>query len=93
MGDRYFIATRKHGFVGNAVVFWRPNGAGYTCSVDDAGEYDEATAIGVVSRAPAGECRMLPVESVRRLSRAYFDDQDMHQVGGWYDDKRVGAKQ
>lgn len=35
---RYFIADTRHG-VGDNVLWWRPNGGGYTTSLDDAGVY------------------------------------------------------
>ncbi len=80
---RYFIATRKHGFVGNDVLFWRPESAGYTTNLDDAGRYDEAEATKIVNDAPAGECRMLPVDDVTPRARRVLDGQDMHRLGGW----------
>ncbi len=81
---RYFIATRKHGFVGNAVVFWCSDSKGYTTNLNDAGEYDEASARAIVEPAPPGECRMLPVDEVWKLSRPYFDGQDMWpHFDGW----------
>lgn len=80
---RYFIATRKHGFVGNAVIFWCPDSKGYTVNLEDAGEYEEAEARDIVSDATSGECRMLLVGDVRKLSRTYFDAQDMPKIGGW----------
>lgn len=83
-GSRYFIATRKHGFVGNDVLFWRPEAKGYTTNLDDAGKYSEAEATKIVRGAPPGECRMLPVDDVIRLTRRVFDGQDMHpHFGGW----------
>ena len=80
---RYLIATRKHGFVGNCVVFWRPESKGYTCTLDDAGVYGEVQAAEIIKGAPPGECRMLPADEVMALARRTFDGQDMHHFGGW----------
>lgn len=35
--SRYYIRTR--GYIGNGLVWWRPNGAGYTSDIDQAGVY------------------------------------------------------
>jgi len=36
-GDYYIQDSRS--YVGNCMSFWRPNGAGYACSLDDIGIY------------------------------------------------------
>ena len=40
--DHYILDTRQ--VVGNCALFWRPNGNGYTCELDDAGLYTRAEA-------------------------------------------------
>lgn len=35
--DAYYYIQDKRSYVGNAVSFWRENGAGYTCEFEEAG--------------------------------------------------------
>jgi hypothetical protein len=42
MSKFYILDARS--IVGNCALFWRPDGAGYTTQLDDAGLYDEADA-------------------------------------------------
>lgn len=43
VAPRYYIQDTRS-FVGNAVVWWRPEGKGYTCHLDDAGLFSEEEA-------------------------------------------------
>jgi len=41
-GKFYILDVRS--IVGNCALWWRPNGHGYTCDLNDAGLYDEEEA-------------------------------------------------
>jgi hypothetical protein len=43
MADQYYILDART-MVGNCALWWRPEGAGYTCNLDDAGRYTLAEA-------------------------------------------------
>jgi hypothetical protein len=73
----YFIQdSREH--VGNNVLWWRPNGAGYTCDIDDAGQYD-----GVAVRGLRDTDIPWPVDFVLARVARYVDRQRL----------RAGAEQ
>ena len=38
--DHYILDTRQ--VVGNCCLWWRPDGKGYTCNLDDAGLYPQS---------------------------------------------------
>ena len=41
--DGYYIRDKRQ-VVGNCALWWRANGAGYCCDIDDAGVYSEKEA-------------------------------------------------
>ncbi len=41
---RYYIQDTRS-YLGDAVMWWRPNGEGYTSDIDAAGEYEEEHAM------------------------------------------------
>jgi len=43
--SRYYILDSRQ-VVGNCVMWWRPDGAGYTCDLADAGLYEEGDTRG-----------------------------------------------
>ncbi len=53
--DRYCVWTKTH-YTGNAMIFWRDGGSGYTCFLDEAW---------VMPKSKADEiCRMRPDEDI-----------------------------
>lgn len=53
---KYYIQHK--GYVGYHLMFWRPNGGGYTCDIDDAWVLTKKQAKGI--------CRMRPSEDFPR---------------------------
>jgi len=41
MSEQFFYLQDKRGFVGNAVLWWRKGGHGYTCDLTDAQVFAE----------------------------------------------------
>ena len=37
---KYYLQRHASGYVGNCLLWWRKNGCGYTCNLDDAQEFD-----------------------------------------------------
>jgi hypothetical protein len=44
MSEELFYILDTRTIVGNCALWWRPNGEGYTCNLDDAGIWTAATA-------------------------------------------------
>ena len=59
---RYYIQDTRS-YLGDAVMWWRPNGEGYTSDIDDAGEYEEAEAVRIC-RSRSTE-KAIPVDVAR----------------------------
>jgi hypothetical protein len=70
---KFYIQDRRS-FVGNSVVWWRPNGKGYTVDLRDAGVYDEDEIKGLRSTD-------IPwlVEEINRLVQHHIDMQDLRK--------------
>lgn len=68
---KYFVQDTR-GYVGNSVVWWRPNGRGYTVDIRDAGIYDDDEVRGMRDTDVAW-----PVEDVLRLVQHHVDVQDL----------------
>lgn len=56
-----FYLLKLDANVGNCALFWRPDGQGYTCDLDQAGLYDEADAA-------AGHSVAVPTNTTNRLA-------------------------
>lgn len=72
--DRYYIIN---GYVGNNALFWRPNGGGYTCHLDDAGVYSLQEARTRTSRK---EDQFWPAELVEASASLQVDMQRLRRV-------------
>ena len=67
-GQRYFIQDTRS-FVGDSVVWWRPNRAGYTVNLDEAGEYEESEARSIERNR--GTDKPIPVEVARCVASSH----------------------
>lgn len=85
MAKYYIIDTRS--VVGNCALFWRPDGQGYTCDVDDAGIYDEAEAFRKRDTdipIPVEDIERLVVKHVRADTNAFYKLlRDAKQSAQW----------
>ncbi len=61
--------------VGNCVLWWRPEGAGYACDIDDAGIYTGDYVRGLRETDVAW-----PVAAVAASARRYVDIQILRRV-------------
>ncbi len=69
----YLIQDTRQ-YVGNAVLWWCPEGAGYTTDVDAAGRFDEA----FVSRSDRSTDRAIPVEAAIAASSRVVNGDALH---------------
>ena len=67
--DQYYIQERRS-TVGNSILWWRPNGAGYTTKIDDAGVYSPEYAYS------QHECRSSDVPWLK----SYVDSKSVRHV-------------
>ena len=83
MSRKFYIQDTRT-YVGNSVSWWRKNGAGYTCNLDEAWQVDEAHAKSIC------RCRktdkMWPCDAVDKLAQRHFDMQRLEEI----EIKRVG---
>jgi hypothetical protein len=72
--DLYYIASFKHGFVGNDVLFWaKPSG--YTCILEEAATYSRTEALRLHADNPYDATYMLPASWVRAHQRTVIEIQ------------------
>lgn len=64
----YYIQNK--GYVGNCLLFWRPNRDGYTCDLDEAGKYSKEEADDI--------CRTRPKEDIPHLVSLVDDHAVRH---------------
>jgi len=75
-GKEYLIMSKKWTKGDGIVAWWRPNGAGYTNDLQQAGRYDEAEAKSI-SETSHGDNVAVPMEMVLVLySRHTVDLND-----------------
>lgn len=82
----YLQDTRQK--VGNCMMFWCPNGGGYTCQLDEAGEYTGAEAL---DRVRSGDTeKAWPVRFIERAAVRHVraDSIDVRVAAA----KEIGAK-
>lgn len=70
----YIEDTRQR--VGNSVMWWAPDGKGYTCDLRCAGVYDEEEAKRIAGKR--GTDRLWPVGEVMPLIQFHIDHQDLY---------------
>lgn len=75
VGPGLFYIQNSRSYVGNDVLWWRPNSDGYTCQIDEAGLYDEAFCRGVRSTD-----KIWRWEDIGRLATRVIDAQRMHDI-------------
>lgn len=74
--EYYIMDTRS--FAGNCVFFWRPNGGGYTCKVDEAGLFSEEEAQRIHKNR--GTDVPVPEDFVKKAVSLHVDIQDLRRV-------------
>ena len=72
--DGYYLASFKHGYVGNDVLFWGKESRGYTCNLEDAGIYSREEAMRLQDPKCVSAC-MVPVAWIRSRQRSVINSE------------------
>ncbi|UEM08025.1 hypothetical protein JL101_035840 (plasmid) [Skermanella rosea] len=70
--SQFYILSKKHGPVGNSALWWRPEAAGYTTHLNEAGKFDGAYAEEIRTNS-CGDAIPVPCELAERLSHTAVD--------------------
>lgn len=62
-----FYIRDARGDVGNCVLWWCPNGQGYTCELDKAGKYTEQEAFGRRDTDIPVPCEVAEAAAIRHV--------------------------
>jgi len=71
---QYYIQDTRS-FVGDSVLFWRPDGSGYTIKIDRAGLYTEADAKRICRNRDTD--KMIPEDVVKRAATLQVTADDL----------------
>lgn len=71
----YYIQDKRQ-YVGNCILWYRINGAGYTCNIDDAEIFTEEESWEIINCSPE-KYKRHEVEYVRHISKPHVDMQDL----------------
>jgi len=73
-GKCVILDTRQ--IVGNCAMFWRADGAGYTCDLNDAGLYDK-------TEGRRDTDIYVPIEVARKMSVTHVRVEPLREAGYW----------
>jgi len=74
--DRYYIQDNRS-YCGNCILFWRPEGAGYTTHLDDAGIYSLSDAH---RRTERDSDAIIPAELIECAASLQVDVQRLNRL-------------
>ena len=77
----FYLQNVSAGYLGNAPLFWRKGGSGYTADIDDLQEFDEAEADQII-RSTQGTHKFVkwPVEAVLASVQKVVDMQKLRRL-------------
>ena len=85
MSERYLV-QRASGYVGNSVLWWRADRAGYTIDFDQAGRYSRREAEALTRDSNMADV-MWPESVIEALATRHVDAQRMpiagEEASGW----------
>jgi len=83
---QFYIQRHLSGFLGNAPIWWRKEGLGYSAYIEQAERFTEERALSI-SGAPAGKkgdkYTAWPCDFIDERIRKVFDEQDFDQLEQW----------
>lgn len=73
---KQYVILDTRQIVGNCAMFWRPDGAGYTCDLNDAGLYDK-------TKGRRETDIYVPVEVARSMAVTHVRVEPLKRAGFW----------
>lgn len=73
---KYYIQDTRS-YVGNCAIWWRSEGKGYTCHIEEAGEFDEDEARNIERSRKSDKA--WPVDTVRAAASMMVDMQRLRR--------------
>lgn len=70
-----YLILRKGSYVGNSLVWWRPNSCGYTTNIDEAGRYDYEEAKNIMK----GDDIAFEEQSVLKYATRHIDSSALNR--------------
>ena len=74
-----YLIIAKGGYIGNAMVFWRPESKGYTDNFKEAGRYSKKQAEKIVSGSPK-KCMAVSEEVAAKYIYTAVNSIPMSQI-------------
>lgn len=78
-GELFYIQSK--GFCGNCLAFWRENGGGYTCNLDEAWMVTKAKALEICRNRPDQDFP-LPADGVDKLAVRHLTQSGLKVLTG-----------
>lgn len=73
---KQYVILDSRQIVGNCAMFWRPDGAGYTCDLNDAGLYEK-------TKGRRDTDIYVPIEVVRSMAVTHVRVEPLKRAGYW----------
>lgn len=82
--DTYYILSLDHSVRNDWLLWWRPNGAGYTTNLLEAGTYSRIDAVTFQRGAPE-KVKALPVALVdaKAVKQSMVPTERLHELKAW----------
>lgn len=74
----YYIQSVKRGYVGNCIVWWGKNRSGYTCHLDQAGQYTASEAIDICRYPELATAHK--VQDIKKVATLQVDMQHLKTI-------------
>lgn len=75
--NEYILQNVHAKYVGNCILFWRKNGAGYTPDLDDAEIFTKEEAERTVRYSDTGKFRMFEKSYLESIAERHVDMQNL----------------
>ena len=85
-GDKTYVILDARQVVGNCALFWRKDGAGYTCNLDEAGLYAK-------DRELRDTDIYVPIEVARQSAVTHVRVEPLQRAGYWPKPKKANQQQ